>query len=1300
LNEVLEKYKDRLINLNGRNRALVTKKLPQKRAFDIYNITSIDKDICEKVKEYIISNNESKLKLLPDYTSFYNEKRREIGKLIKDELEKEIEGIENQDFDGDQKEVQLNLVKEGISEKEEKLLKELENTRDKIISYLVSLKALEKEINDVYKETGRYELYIGYPFVEGKLKDGTFIKSPLFLFPIRFNKKGDALDIENINESSIFLNKVLLLAISKFNGVNLDNIETEYDKLDKNFITDVLSKLENEKVYIDYKNYEVEKFKEYTNSTLPQYDLGYLKIINNIIIGQFSIANSIYNDYDELLKSDIDIDILERLLNTNYEGYKLSEDNSKLTFKENDINLISKLDYSQESAVNMVNKSNNLVIYGPPGTGKSETIVNIIGDALSKGKRILMVSQKKAALDVIYNRLGVLNKKAILIHDINSDKKMFYSIMSNSLENVEAESEDIEATINSNANYIDNKILDLEKLADVLYTKREFGLSLQEMYEKTKEITSKEDPRYKEFFNFRKKNTFNKETYFNIKENISEINDEMIQSFMTYTKLKIKNEFIDDIDLKMNLMDKEEFSEEIEKINLSIKEITEKAKKNIDLYNSIMNEYKINNYYLNDEKAEALAININKTKNGNLLNKINNNKWWSISYWVNYSKNKQIEIENKNKFEAIKEETIKEVKTITKDVNDIIKDIEVIKKTLKDKVYNLFLEKFLNLSDLADYFNKINEALDLSEEFKNELTQVNNMNDLKIRILNYSNSDNIESLKERMSNLLELITLNHILELEKDPSICEALKLINSFDKNINLINKEMESKRQNVKHLILNKWNGKILNIINIPGFKEFKRQANKKRALWPIRKYFEAYSDMILDVFPCFLLSPETVSEVLPLKKGLFDIVIFDEASQMYIESAIPSIFRGKQVVVAGDDKQLRPNKAFKNRYDEDDEDIDEESSAALEEESLLDLAKVNYDSVYLTYHYRSRYLELINFSNYAFYGGRLKIAPNLNTSQDYKAIERIMVNGKWDNKSNIKEAKKTVELLEGILKERKNNETIGIITFNIDQKACIEKALDDKAQHDEEFRELYTKEIDRIENDEDVSLFVKNIENVQGDERDIIIFSIAYAKNEKGRVALNFGSLSKDGGENRLNVAISRAKQKIYVVTSIEPEELHVESSKNRGPKLFKKYLQYARAVSTGNNKEAETILNSVLDTEIIYDDSKNFDSDFEAEVYDALIEKGYNVHKQVGVSGYRIDLAIYDEKKSQYILGIECDGAAFHSSKFTRERDIYRQRYLESRGWKITRIWSKNWWKNPKNEIEKMEKVIREIQEESV
>lgn len=1294
MRDILEKYKDRLINLNSRNRALVSKKLPKKRAFDFYTIESVNKGICDDIINYIISRKETKLKVLNDYTNFYNENKKLIEKEISDELKSEVLKLENLEIEEDEKEAKINEIKEKLESKKEKLFKELEIKKDKIISFSVSLKSLEKEIVDVYKETGRYELFIGYPFIEGKLKDDTFIKAPLFLFPIRFNKQGDTWYIENINESSIFLNKVLLLAISKFNGVNLENIETEYEKIDKDFIEDIINKLEDEKVFIDYKKLGVQKFEEYTNTNLPNYDIGSLSIVENLVVGQFSIANSIYNEYEKLLNINIEKDTMERLLNTSYEGSKLSEDDIKLNFKERDINLISKLDYSQENAVNMVNKSNNLVIYGPPGTGKSETIVNIIGDALSKGKRVLMVSQKKAALDVIYNRLGSLNSKSILIHDINSDKKKFYSMMSSALENEEKLDLNLQEGVIKKSDYIDNKILDLEKIADVLYTKREFGLSLQEMYEKTKVINSKEDPRYEEFLRFRKKNVFENFDYFTLKKTIEEINEDTINSFMTYTKLTKENEFIDDIDLSMNLMDIVEFSEKIIKVRESIKKITDKAKENKDLYKSLMAEYKNNSYYLKEDKVNDLAININKKENGYLLNKINDNRWWSISYWTNYSKNKKLELENKNKFEENEKRIINELNAMAKDITNSFNDIAIIKKALNERVYNVVVEELLKGEDLTEYFNDVITVLELSEKYKKELSIVKELNDLKIKILEYALSDNLETIKYRISSLLEFIVLNNILKLEKDYDIINGLKLINNFENNVELINIEMQNKRENVRKLIINKWNGKILDINNLQAFKEFKRQANKKRALWPIRKYFKEYSEMILDVFPCFLLSSETVSEILPLKEGLFDIVIFDEASQMYIESAIPSIFRGKQVIIAGDDKQLRPNGLFKNRYI-DDEDIEEESSAALEEESLLDLAKVNYDSVYLTYHYRSRYLELINFSNYAFYGGRLKIAPNLNSSNDYKAIERVMTSGTWINKSNIEEAEMVSNLVEKIMKERKNNETIGIITFNINQKSAIEDMLDYKAQNDLEFRELYINEVNRIENDEDVSLFVKNIENVQGDERDIIIFSIGYAKNEKGRVSANFGSLSQDGGENRLNVAISRAKQKIYIVTSIEPEELNVDTSKNKGPKLFKKYLQYARAVSNGNKEEAEIILNSVLDTNIVYEDDKNFDSDFEAEVYDALVDKGYKVHKQVGVSGYRIDLAIYDDKKSQYILGIECDGAAFHSSKSARERDIYRQRYLESRGWKISRIWSKNWWDNPKNEIEKIEKVIKEI-----
>ena len=288
--------------------------------------------------------------------------------------------------------------------------------------------------------------------------------------------------------------------------------------------------------------------------------------------------------------------------------------------------------------------------------------------------------------------------------------------------------------------------------------------------------------------------------------------------------------------------------------------------------------------------------------------------------------------------------------------------------------------------------------------------------------------------------------------------------------------------------------------------------------------------------------------------------------------------------------------------------------ESAAALEEESLLDLAKVTYKGVHLNYHYRSIYEELISFSNYAFYRAQLQVSPNTSINGE-PPIERIKVAGKWLSRQNMVEAEKVVDLAAQLLKTRKNNETIGIITFNITQKDLIEDLLDRRAYSDNVFKSLYQAEVDRKEGDEDVSLFVKNIENVQGDERDIILFSIGYAPNENNRVSVNFGSLSQDGGENRLNVAISRAKKKIYVVTSIEPEELNVEGTKNEGPKLFKKYLQYVREVSNGNKKGAQDILNGLLDTTAAGPNEIRHDSDFEAEVHRELTSLGYVMIKWV-------------------------------------------------------------------------------------
>jgi very-short-patch-repair endonuclease len=232
-------------------------------------------------------------------------------------------------------------------------------------------------------------------------------------------------------------------------------------------------------------------------------------------------------------------------------------------------------------------------------------------------------------------------------------------------------------------------------------------------------------------------------------------------------------------------------------------------------------------------------------------------------------------------------------------------------------------------------------------------------------------------------------------------------------------------------------------------------------------------------------------------------------------------------------------------------------------------------------------------------------------------------------------------------------------------------------------------------------DERIFVKNIENVQGDERDIILFSVGYGKNEEGRVHNRFGLLNQEGGENRLNVAISRAKEEIIVVSSIEPEELDVANSISNGPRLFQSYLKYARAVSNGQIERVQEVILALNELGNIKASQHplQFDSPFEVEVYEKLKALGYKVQTQVGMSGYRIDLAVvHPNDSSQFILGIECDGAMYHSSKNAKERDLYRQKFLESRGWTIERIWSRNWWKNPTVEIERIDQAIKKILKE--
>ena len=413
------------------------------------------------------------------------------------------------------------------------------------------------------------------------------------------------------------------------------------------------------------------------------------------------------------------------------------------------------------------------------------------------------------------------------------------------------------------------------------------------------------------------------------------------------------------------------------------------------------------------------------------------------------------------------------------------------------------------------------------------------------------------------------------------------------------------------------------------------------------------------------------------------------------MYVEKGIPSIYRAKKVVIAGDPKQLRPSSLGFGRIDNEDELFEEEilQDVSLDAKSLLDLARYKYKETLLNYHYRSNYEELISFSNYAFYDGKLIVSPNQKESPK-PPIEYVHVEeGIFHNRQNVEEAKEVVKIIKKIFRTRKNNETIGVITFNSAQRDLIENHIDKEIFKKGTYQRQFEEELMRTEDNEDKSLFIKNIENVQGDERDIIIFSMGYAKDKTGTVKRRFGWLNHEGGQNRLNVAVTRAKKKIYFVSSLYPEEFKVEDLQGAGPKLLKDFMRYCYFISNGKKDLAKLVLQELHSKE--EETQRALTEELALDIKKRLEGLKYNVHTSIGAGEHYIDLAIYDEEEKEYKLGIICD--IVNDTNVTARRNLlHQEKYLKARGWNVYRVFSNNWYIDANKELRKIRKMLKEVE----
>ncbi len=460
----------------------------------------------------------------------------------------------------------------------------------------------------------------------------------------------------------------------------------------------------------------------------------------------------------------------------------------------------------------------------------------------------------------------------------------------------------------------------------------------------------------------------------------------------------------------------------------------------------------------------------------------------------------------------------------------------------------------------------------------------------------------------------------------------------------------------------------------------RELIHQSELRQRHKSIRKVVKNSAQQLLRYKPCWMMSPLTLSSYLPYSALQFDVVIFDEASQLRVEHALGAIARSKQVIIFGDENQLPPTSFFDVTSD----DNSDESEEVNDFESILHATKEVLPGAdeLLSHHYRSKYEELITFSNHYIYNDRLITYPNPNNTN--KAVQFDFVeNGAFDggeggSRKNDIEAQRVVDICIQHV-ENSPNKTLGVIAFSRSQEIAIRDALIDALKTKPHLQEWLDENSDKPD-----AFFIKNLESVQGDERDVIFLSIGYGKDKrKGQVFQRFGPINSSHGYRRLNVAVTRAKEKVVCVSSMHASDIrNVENS--RGAFLLQKYLEYA-----------ERGIAALDGSRLIQASSINIaaDSPFEEEVEQALQKRGYTIHRQVGASGFKIDLAVVDPNNSQeYILGIECDGASYHSSYSARMNDRIRQDILTRLDWKLYRIWSQHWITNRENIIED---IIRHI-----
>ncbi len=1362
MHKILQSYLHRLTNLSGNNRSLYLPRLIGQQFIDLHDFDFLNNFSSFSLIEWLISRGVAR-----------------------------PEGVEAQ-------QMPLCAVQDSRHE-----------ASNKVSQAVKKLSRTEKFIEE---EQGSRDLYVGWPFVQGKFSDGTLVRCPLMFFPVQLEER----EVKNFglqwvltlrSEVAVSLNKSFLLAYAHYQQRPFHEALAEYsfDDFDPDsriFRTALYQLFKDSSVQINFNQElfadKLQAFRKVSKAMLEESEKeGVLKLYPEAVLGIFPQAGSyLVPDYLKLIHHshipDIEgffgkraasdkrvLNALESLDASFAEQVNRQRLDYASRVKEEQMFTPYAMDAHQEKALKLVKRGNSVVVQGPPGTGKSQLITNLIADYVAHGKRVLLVSQKKAALDVVYARLqqqGV-HPFVALVHDFKNDRPAIfrqigkqidalyeYQVKNNSLDSIL-----LERNFLQYSRRIEQISEELDEFTFALFDESEAGVSVKELYltssleqphlnikqeyqyfkipdlppfvSKLKRLTTYAQRYDKETYLLCDRKSFNAysvedlknmRTVFSevpaFKQKVSGQVSQVLQEEVDYTICEQLQRRSEDIARMIPLIEEpQSYAYFQDMVPLLEKEADPLWLSNIervamDCYQGegpevslptgelgkfqhalqqasearpgvfqwlwwkwfskekayVQQVFEANQLPLTKKGFHAMQEKIDNRLNlEHNLSKLREYDWIGevpaletsgnfskeqLQDWF-YHKNKALQaaivfksLRNFKEFFHIETITYQQLSQRVKKLLDALHDIPD-----KQNAWLVYLTPAqvsqLNTPEQSEpYLKALQQDFDALCDFdtlKAYLTSYEK--DVFYRLYEHGEEVSEESVASLFQNSVRLAWIDHIevkypvlrivsslrlheLEEELQRSIEEKLAISREI-----LLMKAREKTYYDVEYNRLN----------NMVTYRDLSHQISKKRKVWPLRKLITAFQDELFNLIPCWMASPESVSAIFPMEDTpLFDLVIFDEASQCFAEKGIPAMYRGQQVVIAGDSQQLSPHDLYRARWEDQKETDNVEEALALEAGSLLDLAAGYLMNIQLQGHYRSKTLDLIDFSNQHFYDQQLMMLPDYqDVVNDEPAIHYIKVDGVWQHNTNSAESQRVVALVEEIL-EKEPDKEIGIITFNAKQQ---EKILDDL--------EAWAVSQERTLPD---MLFVKNIENVQGDEKDIIIFSTGYAPNEKGRLVMQFGSLNMEKGENRLNVAITRAKEKIYVVSSIHPEQMDVSKTKNEGPKLLKKYLAYALEVSQRKYTPALPVLNHhAVDWYL-----QHKISDWSAQQL-----AGFQVNRELPFA----DLSVREEG-SKYIGLINTDDALYYQAESAKDRHAYRPFMLQKKHWKYKSVYSRQYWQN--------------------